>query len=139
MNRVSVARLPSAPSGSSACSDFSSPSYPPFPTPENDSGPAYTSDDVTPLFYKPPASEGEGEAAKELDEETGAEIRTVHNMKGGQGGNPKAHDARRSWFGKKENREKVTLGPQDVVTADFFNGFVSHLQDRTRIPDTKVY
>jgi len=122
MYRVNVARLPSEPTAdSSAEEEFKSKDWPAFPTPEGgrtgESG--YVKDDTSALFYLPDST------THEIDETTGADVGTVHNLRGtGAEANPHAEKTRASFFHSEQHRKQVKFTPRDVVTADFANGFL---------------
>ncbi|KAK0527274.1 hypothetical protein OC834_004488 [Tilletia horrida] len=124
MYRVQVNRLPSEPSGSSADELFKSKDWPVFPSAEangKESAQAYVEDDTSALFYR-------ADKPDELDEETGADVGTVHNLRGssaaGSDANPHAEKTRASFFHTEAARKRVKFTPRDVVTADFANGFL---------------
>ncbi|PWN49014.1 DUF1769-domain-containing protein [Violaceomyces palustris] len=127
MNRVQTAHIPSLEGSGNGFSG-----WPDFPTPEGDEAKeeeeAYVQDDVSSLFYEHGGGDKEGKLKNELEvDET-----TVSNLRFKL--NPKAHDARKAWFGNKHQREKVVLGPKDVVTADFFNAFIDFNNLSLHIP-----
>ncbi|KAK0547258.1 hypothetical protein OC846_003271 [Tilletia horrida] len=120
MYRFNVKRLPTAPATtSSAEEDFKDTNWPVFPTPEQkEEENHYIKDDTAPLLYLP-------DDADKLDETIGADIGTVHNLRGvGPEANPHAEKERAKFFHTEEHRKKVKLTPRDVVTADFANGFL---------------
>ncbi|KAE8225529.1 hypothetical protein CF319_g1730 [Tilletia indica] len=119
MYRVNVKRLPKDPSGTSAEELFKESEWPAFPSADNeDKATHYVQDDTSPLFYLP-------DKAGEIDESIGAEVGTIHNLRGtGAEANPHAEKARANFFHTEEHRKKVKFTSRDVVTTDFANGFL---------------
>ncbi|CAD6932310.1 unnamed protein product [Tilletia controversa] len=121
MYRVNVQRLPQDPESSSAEDLFKLTGWPTFPTPEGNEDmkeAQYVQDDTSALFYLPSSS-------SEIDESLGADVGTVHNLRGtGSEANPHAEKARANFFHSEEHRKKVKFTARDVVTADFANGFL---------------
>ncbi|KAN0061460.1 hypothetical protein ACQY0O_006307 [Thecaphora frezii] len=100
--------------------------WPAFPSPDNaDGGAQYLDDDVTSLFYK---RDGEFDTSIEPDEDN------VKNLRGGEAGVEKAHEFRKRWFGSKQHRQKCNIDKDQVVTADFFNGFIDFNDLSLHIP-----
>ena len=132
MTRIHAARLTETPPSGDAAADFDVSGWPSFFSPENDSGPAYVPDDVTALF---PDDSDPKRADIDLDDGT------YLDLKGGDAeeessGAPQAHKARAKWFGDKAHRQSVTITPQNVLTADFCNGFIDFNTLRLEIPYT---
>ena len=84
--------------------------WPTFPT-----HPEYVVDDISSLI--PP----------ELAEK---EKETVANLKGID----KAHEYRQRFLGNKSHRQHITVGPEQIVTADFFNAFIDFNDLTLHIP-----
>ena len=84
--------------------------WPSFPT-----HPEYVEDDITSLI--PPAL-----AEKEKD--------TVANFKGID----KAHEYRQRFLGNKVHRKEITVDDKQLITADFFNGFIDFNDLTLHIP-----
>ncbi|EPQ31618.1 uncharacterized protein PFL1_00951 [Pseudozyma flocculosa PF-1] len=99
--------------------------WPAFPSAESDTGPRYLDEDVTSLFY---TADGKLDTAIEPDEDA------VKNLRGGEAGIEKAHDYRKRWFGNKAHRQKCPVTSDQVVTADFFNGFIDFNDLTLHIP-----
>lgn len=85
-------------------------SFPPFPT-----HPEYVEDDITSLI---PAELAEKEKA------------TVDNFKGID----KAHEYRQRFLGNKSHRQQINVPASQVITADFFNGFIDFNDLTLHIP-----
>ncbi|EST04615.1 Protein of unknown function DUF1769 [Kalmanozyma brasiliensis GHG001] len=84
--------------------------WPDFPT-----HPEYVHDDISSLI------------PEELAEK---EKNTVANFKGID----KAHEYRQRFLGNRAHRKEITVGPDQIVTADFFNGFIDFNDLTLHIP-----
>lgn len=108
MTRIASHKLDNA----DAAKDFQD--WPPFPaTPEN------VHDNLTSIIPTDIA---------ERDKDT------IANMKGGTDGIDKAHEYRKRYFGNKAHRHAVHITPDQIITADFFNGFIDFNDLTLHIP-----
>ena len=93
---------------------FERDAWPKFPQPNSEE--TFLEDDISSLFYHsgPDAKEPQLDRNMEVDENV---VKTFSN-------NDKARQHRMSWLGSASNRKKLNVTPDDVITADFGNGFV---------------
>lgn len=105
---------------------FKKDAWPAFPSPENDTKPAYARDDIAPLFY----TQKEGESV--LDTSTDVEEYAVKDMQSDD--QTVASKARMAWMSKETHREKLAITPEDVVTVDFCNGYINFNNLQLELP-----
>lgn len=93
---------------------FERDAWPKFPQPNSEE--TFLEDDISSLFYHsgPDAKEPQLDRNMEVDENV---VKTFSN-------NDKARQHRMSWLGSASNRKKLNVTPDDIITADFGNGFV---------------
>ena len=87
--------------------------------------------DGWPAFPLAPEAYVEDDISSLIPEELAEKNKdTVANFKGID----KAHEYRQRFLGNKENRQQITIKPEQVVTADFFNGFIDFNDLTLHIP-----
>ena len=77
--------------------------------------PLHVTEDLTPLLTNTDGS---------LNNDIETDKNTVDNMRGGEHGVEKAHEFRRRWFSHQNNRQKVKVTKDVLITSDFCNGFI---------------
>lgn len=116
-------------SSQSAQECFDNAAWPKFPRPRPEGD--YIMDDISPLFYRV-IDEG---GSKELNKYTESNESIVQGFRDNKNGNKN----RLAWMGSKERREKLEVTPDDVITAEFGNGFVRVRSANLRLISTRTY
>jgi len=119
MHKVKVIRA--MPDTFSACKSaeecFRADSWPDFPFLSEEE--KFCSEDITPLFFQNDVQHSTPTLSSGFEDNEDT-IRRLCN-------DPGASKNRVSWLSSKDNRKKLKITPNDVITADFANGLVRTL------------
>lgn len=107
---------------------FNNATWPNFPQPGLEGG--FIEDDISPLFYRVDDKDG----SEKLIEDVESNEDVVKGFKKGSN----ASKNRVSWMGSKEHRKKLEITPDDVITAEFGNGYVRTQRAYRRSTSTRT-